>query len=34
MDNQQETIFKIVHCNGKTMALSSDYAQLELEQFQ
>lgn len=33
INNQQETIFSIVHCNGKTMTLKSDYAQLELEKF-
>ena len=33
INNQQETIFNIVHCNGKTMTLKSDYAQLELEKF-
>lgn len=33
INNQQETIFNIIHCNGKTMTLKSDYAQLELEKF-
>lgn len=33
INNQQETIFNIIHCNGKTMMLRSDYAQLELEKF-
>lgn len=33
INNQQETIFNIMHCNGKTMMLRSDYAQLELEKF-
>lgn len=33
INNQQETIFNIIHCNGKTITLKSDYAQLELEKF-
>lgn len=31
--SQKETVFQILHCNGKTMTLKSDYAQLELEKF-
>lgn len=31
--SQEETVFRIVHCNGKTMTLESDYARLELERF-
>lgn len=33
IDNQVETVFDVVHCNGKTMTLESDYARLELEKF-
>lgn len=33
IDNQEETVFDVVHCNGKTMTLESDYARLELEKF-
>lgn len=33
IDNQAETVFEVVHCNGKTMTLESDYARLELEKF-
>lgn len=33
IDNQVETVFNVVHCNGKTMTLESDYARLELEKF-
>lgn len=33
INNQQETIFNIVHCNGKSMTLESDYARLELKKF-
>lgn len=33
IDNQVETVFDVVHCNGKTMTLQSDYARLELEKF-
>lgn len=33
INNQRETIFNIVHCNGKTMTLESNYARLELEKF-
>lgn len=33
INNQEETVFEILHCNGKTMTLESDYAQLELEKF-
>lgn len=33
INNQKETIFEIVNCNGKSMTLESDYARLELEKF-
>lgn len=33
IDNQVETVLDVVHCNGKTMTLESDYARLELEKF-
>ena len=33
IDNQVETVFNVVYCNGKTMTLESDYARLELEKF-
>lgn len=33
IDNQVETVFNVVYCNGKTMTLQSDYARLELEKF-
>lgn len=33
INNQAETVFDVVHCNGKTMTLESDYARLELEKF-
>ena len=33
INSQQETVFDILHCNGKTMTLQSDYARLELEKF-
>lgn len=33
IDNQVETVFDVVYCNGKTMTLESDYARLELEKF-
>lgn len=33
IDNQVETVFDVIHCNGKTMTLESDYARLELEKF-
>ena len=33
INNQQETIFNIVFCNGKAMMLESDYARLELKKF-
>lgn len=33
INNQAETVFDVVHCNGKTMTLQSDYARLELEKF-
>lgn len=33
LNSQEETVFEILHCNGKTMTLESDYAQLKLEKF-
>ena len=33
IDSQDETKFRIVHCNGKTMTLESEYARLELRKF-
>lgn len=33
IDNQQETVFNIVYCNGKVMTLESNYARLELKKF-
>lgn len=33
IDSQELTVFDIVHCDGKTMTLQSDYARLELEKF-
>lgn len=33
IDNQQETVFDIVKCDGKRMTLESDYARLELTKF-
>lgn len=33
IDSQGETKFRIVHCNGKTMTLESEYARLELRKF-
>ena len=33
IDSQEETKFRIVHCNGKTMTLESEYARLELKKF-
>ena len=33
INNQAETVFDVVHCNGKTKTLESDYARLELEKF-
>lgn len=33
INNQEETVFDVVHCNGKTMTLESDYARLDLEKF-
>lgn len=33
IDSQEETKFRIVHCNGKTMTLESEYARLELRKF-
>lgn len=33
INNQQETVFDIVKCDGKEMILKSDYARLELKKF-
>lgn len=33
IDSQEETKFRIVGCDGKTMTLESDYAHLELRKF-
>lgn len=33
INSQEETVFDIVNCNGKTMTLESDYARLELRKF-
>lgn len=33
INNQKETVFEIVDCNGKDMTLKSDYAELKLEKF-
>lgn len=33
INNQAETVFDVIHCNGKAMTLESDYARLELEKF-
>lgn len=33
INNQQETVFNIVHCNGKSMILESNYARLVLKKF-
>lgn len=33
IDSQKETVFDIVHCDGRTMTLESDYARLELRKF-
>lgn len=33
INDQAETVFDVVYCNGKTMTLESDYARLELEKF-
>lgn len=33
IDNQKETVFEIVKCNGEKMTLESDYARLELTKF-
>ena len=33
INNQQETVFDIVKCDGKEMILESDYARLELKKF-
>lgn len=33
IDNQEETVFDIVKCDGKKMTLESDYARLELTKF-
>ncbi|MCU6770362.1 Uncharacterised protein [uncultured Bacteroides sp.] len=33
INSQSETKFQIIHCDGKTMTLLSDYARLELKKF-
>lgn len=33
IDSQEETKFRILHCNGKKMTLESEYARLELKKF-
>lgn len=33
INNQKETVFEIVDCNGKDMTLKSDYAELKLKKF-
>lgn len=33
INNQKETVFKVINCNGKSMILESDYAQLKLKKF-
>lgn len=33
IDSQEETKFRILHCNGKTMTLESGYSRLELKKF-
>lgn len=33
INSQEETVFDIVNCNGKTMTLESDYARLVLKKF-
>lgn len=33
INSREETKFRIIHCNGKTMTLQSDYARLELKKF-
>ena len=33
IDSQEETKFRILHCNGKTMTLESEYSRLELRKF-
>lgn len=33
IDSQKETKFHIVHCNGKTMTLESEYSKLEMKKF-
>lgn len=33
INSQSETKFQIIHCDGKTMTLQSDYARLELKKF-
>ena len=33
IDSQEETKFRILHCNGKTMTLESEYSRLEMKKF-
>lgn len=33
INSQEETKFRIVHCDGKTMTLESDYSRVELKKF-
>lgn len=33
INSREEIKFRIVHCNGKTMTLESDYSRLELKKF-
>ena len=33
INSREETKFRIVHCNGKTMTLESEYSRLELRKF-
>ena len=33
INSREETKFRIIDCNGKTMTLESDYARLELRKF-
>ena len=33
INSRDEIKFRIVHCNGKTMTLESEYARLEMRKF-
>lgn len=33
INSQEETVFQIIDCDGRTMTLQSDYARLELKRF-